>query len=111
MVENPGILKPLSGAELHETPLETATGSDEKAPSDSPQTGGVRQDYSPDTSATPRLLLDEPTLWALLELCTRNKRADLLSPVSGQLEEIARAAALAAPKVTSLDAARKRRGK
>jgi hypothetical protein len=116
MVENPGILNPLPCIKPHENQLKTATGSDEKAPSVSPQTGGVRQDLAPVvasadcyTDTGPRLLLDEPTLWALLELCTRNKRADLLSTVSGQLEEIERAKLAAGPGVSSLAEARKRR--
>ncbi len=104
-VENRGILNPSSDTVQHENTAKTSARGGPSTPSVSPFTGGVSHE-----SIEPRLLLDESTLWALLELCTRHKRPALLSTVSGQLEEIERVrAASVSPKVASLDAARAKR--
>lgn len=53
----------------------------------------------------------ETELTELLALATKEKRWPLVRSLGAQLEEIARAKAVSDPKVTSLDAARRRRGK
>ena len=50
-------------------------------------------------------------LEGLLEMATQAKRWDIVQALGAQLEDIERAEAFEDPKVTSLDAARKRRGK